>query len=178
MVGTESVWLRDAVAELSGGTDPVYELEGTAELADETEPEFVYDGVTELGGGIVYPLVEPAELGAIEEMGKEVLVASVVVVSEGTTMTLPELVGVTPDVVMMTTGAEGVFEDVTTTGLSLEEEAMYPLEVGALEAGTLEAGVFEAGAVTAPEELGKFGIVIDGVSNALEEGATVGRTLV
>jgi len=42
----------------------------------------------------------------------------------------------------------------------------------------LEAETLEVGVAIGPEELGKFGIVIDGVSYAPEEGTTVVRTLV
>jgi len=143
-------------------------LEGAAELASGDEAELVYDGATELTGGTTYPLEEPTELGMADETRKEVPVASVAVVSEGIMMTLLEPVGVTPEVMVMTAGADAVLEDVTTTGPALDEEAPY-----SLEAGTLEV----EGAI-GPEGLGKFGIVIDGVSYAPEEGTKVVRTLV
>ena len=58
-----------------------------------------------------------------EETGKEVTVASVAVVSEGIMTTLLEPVRVTPEVMLMTAGADAVPEDVAITGLELDEEA-------------------------------------------------------
>ncbi|KAF7575251.1 hypothetical protein PtrM4_068750 [Pyrenophora tritici-repentis] len=153
---------------MAGGTDAVYELEGAAELADGREPGFVDDGTTELVGGTTYPLEETTKLGTADETGIEALVASVAVLSEGTTTTLLEPVGMAPDDTVIMTGTDGVAEDVTITRLELNEEAPYSLEAGALE-----------GAVaTGPEELGTVGTVIDGVSYSFEEGTTVDRALV
>ena len=98
-------------------------MEGAAELASGDEAELVYDGATELTGGTTYPLEEPTELGMADETRKEVPVASVAVVSEGIMMTLLEPVGVTPEVMVITAGADAVPEDVAITGLELDEEA-------------------------------------------------------
>lgn len=66
---------------------PAYDMDETVELPGFTGAGLVDDETSELPGGATCPLEEPMELGPADEAGYEMLMA-LVLVNEGTTMTL------------------------------------------------------------------------------------------